>query len=118
MKVKINCKHNDGGAWCKCQHVKRSLFGLGARMCLVFNNKLCKFQEEFPKPKAPPPPPKPNEPPYLEETVTHVERKYNPNYGVDRICKCGHPYYRHFDWMEDNYPVGCKYCDCYNFEEE
>lgn len=45
-------------------------------------------------------------------------RKYNPSYGDDRLCKCGHPYYRHFDSYDDNAPVGCKYCDCHTFEEK
>lgn len=56
------------------------------------------------------------EPAYLEETVITVIRKYNPKYGDDRLCRCGHTYYRHFDtydYMED---VGCKYCECNNFE--
>lgn len=56
------------------------------------------------------------EPPYLEKIV--IERHYNPAYGDDRICKCGHRYYRHFDGYEDNYHCGCKYCGCYNFEED
>ncbi len=55
--------------------------------------------------------------PYLEETETTIVRKYNPDYGMDRVCNCGHPYYRHFDSYESNDPVGCKYCDCYTFEE-
>lgn len=56
--------------------------------------------------------------PYIIKEVVEKVYMYNPNYGDDRICKCGHPYYRHFDWMEDNYPVGCKYCQCYIFEEK
>ncbi len=55
--------------------------------------------------------------PYIELTVTTVERKYNPNYGDDRKCKCGHTYYRHFDSYEEMYPCGCKYCGCFTFEE-
>lgn len=55
--------------------------------------------------------------PYIEETVTTVYRRYNPNYGMDRNCVCGHPYYRHFDSYEDMAPVGCKYCDCRDFVE-
>jgi len=45
--------------------------------------------------------------------------KYDPKYGDSRVCKCGHPYYRHFDSYEDNAPVGCKYChgDCLTFRE-
>ncbi len=56
-----------------------------------------------------------NEPPYLitEQVVTVVTRQYNPNYGDDRVCLCGHPYYRHFDTYADMDPIGCKYCqDC------
>lgn len=56
--------------------------------------------------------------PYLEEVVTETVRKYNPKYGDDRVCKCGHKYERHFDAYEDMAPVGCKYCDCFAFEEE
>lgn len=54
--------------------------------------------------------------PYLTEI--RVEVKYNPKFGDDRICKCGHAYYRHFDTYEDMEPCGCKYCMCYRFEEK
>ncbi len=43
--------------------------------------------------------------------------RYNECYGDDRLCKCGHPYYRHFDSYEDMAPVGCKYCGCGEFKE-
>lgn len=56
--------------------------------------------------------------PYIEETVTTVVRRYNPHYGDDRVCECGHVYYRHFDPYEDMYPCGCKYCDCFTFKEK
>ena len=58
------------------------------------------------------------EAPYIitEEVVIH--RKYNPNYGDDRICECGHPYYRHFDTYDDMCPCGCKYCGCGVFKEK
>lgn len=56
--------------------------------------------------------------PYIRKIVTTEELLYNPNYGDDRICKCGHPYYRHFDTYEDMKAVGCKYCECYKFIEE
>lgn len=56
------------------------------------------------------------EQPYLEVMV--IEKKYNPKFGDDRICKCGHSYYRHFDSYDEMEVVGCKYCDCYYFEEE
>ena len=53
--------------------------------------------------------------PYLTQTETYPA--YNPAYGDERECKCGHPYYRHFDSYDDNCPVGCKYCECSTFEE-
>jgi hypothetical protein len=57
------------------------------------------------------------EKPYIEreEVVTH--REYNPKYGDDRFCECGHKYYRHFDSYENMAAVGCKYCQCYEFKE-
>ena len=57
-----------------------------------------------------------SENPYLEKIV--VVRRYNPNYGDDRICRCGHSYGRHFDPYEGMEPVGCKYCGCYEFVEQ
>lgn len=57
------------------------------------------------------------EPPYLVETQIITARLYNPKYGDDRVCTCGHAYYRHFDSYEDMYPVGCKYCSCDEFRE-
>lgn len=56
------------------------------------------------------------EPPYIEETVTTIIRKYNPKYGDDRMCICRHPYYRHFDTYDEMEPVGCKYCECCEFQ--
>lgn len=43
---------------------------------------------------------------------------YNGQYGDERICQCGHEYYRHFDTYENMYPVGCKYCECDEFKEQ
>lgn len=57
------------------------------------------------------------EKPYLEETKIIIIKKYNPNYGDNRICECGHPYYRHFDTYENMEAVGCKYCSCEEFKE-
>ena len=36
----------------------------------------------------------------------------------DLMCKCGHPYYRHFDSYEDMEFVVCKYCGCRDFKEK
>ena len=55
--------------------------------------------------------------PYIDEEVVTIVRKYNPKYGDDRICICGHPYYRHFDTYDSMLLVGCKYCGCYEFKE-
>jgi hypothetical protein len=55
--------------------------------------------------------------PYIEETEVIVHRKYNPNYGNDRLCNCGHVYYRHFDSYDNMANVGCKYCRCHDFKE-
>ncbi len=55
--------------------------------------------------------------PYLIETRTEQIRKYNPNYGDDRLCNCEHVYGRHFDGYDDMVAVGCKYCDCFDFVE-
>lgn len=56
--------------------------------------------------------------PYKETVieVIGVLKEYNPDYGDDRLCECGHPYYRHFDSYEGMAPVGCKYCGCDEFK--
>lgn len=55
--------------------------------------------------------------PYLHRIKVKVIKEYNSDYGDERICKCGHVYYRHFDSWEDMQACGCKYCSCYTFEE-
>lgn len=55
--------------------------------------------------------------PYIEEEVNYTVKKFNPKFGNERMCECGHTYERHFDWMEDNKFVGCKYCGCDDFVE-
>lgn len=42
-------------------------------------------------------------------------RVYDPTFGSDRLCRCGHPYYRHFDTYDEMAAVGCKYCECRRF---
>jgi len=54
---------------------------------------------------------------YCRELIDDCNTKYNPNFGDDKLCECGHPYYRHFDTYEDMDPVGCKYCECFTFDE-
>lgn len=60
------------------------------------------------------------EKPYIieEKLIKETIHKYNPAYGDNRICKCGHPYYRHFDTYEDMEACGCKYCACDSFVEK
>lgn len=56
--------------------------------------------------------------PYKETVieVIGVLKEYNPDFGDDRLCECGHTYYRHFDSYEGMAPVGCKYCGCREFK--
>jgi len=54
---------------------------------------------------------------YLIETRTTRLKKYNPKFGDDRRCECGHPYYRHFDWGDEDSGCSCKYCGCNDFLE-
>ena len=59
MIFNINCKYNNKGAWCKHNLIKRNLFGV--RCCILYpplNENICKYQEKYSKPKAPPPPPR------------------------------------------------------------
>jgi hypothetical protein len=57
------------------------------------------------------------EKPYIITKKVVTDRHYNPNYGDNRICTCGHPYYRHFDTYDEMFPCGCKYCSCGTFKE-
>ncbi len=54
---------------------------------------------------------------YCKDIIEECSRRYNPRYGDDKVCTCGHEYYRHFDTYEDMYPCGCKYCACNTFED-
>lgn len=56
--------------------------------------------------------------PYIIKERIVVDMAYNPEYGDNRICTCGHPYHRHFDSYEDMEPCGCKYCSCDEFVEK
>lgn len=51
----------------------------------------------------------------------YINNLYNKTYWDNRLCKCWHEYYRHFDTYDDMYSVWCKYCwygwDCNWFEE-
>ena len=53
MVHSVNCKANDQGAWCKDRRIKRSIWGIGARVCLVFEGKACPYQDKYPRPPVP-----------------------------------------------------------------
>lgn len=59
MGIKINCTHNDQGAWCTNKKIKKSFFGIGARCCIEFpySSTKCALKKSSPKPPPPPPPP-------------------------------------------------------------
>ena len=40
---------------------------------------------------------------------------YDDKFGNDRVCKCEHSYYRHFDSYDNMRAIGCKYCQCGTF---
>ena len=55
--------------------------------------------------------------PYIITRRIVEELKYNPKYGDDRECVCGHPYWKHFHYDDMN-PIQCKYCSCNKFQEK
>jgi len=58
--------------------------------------------------------------PYITKSISRRVRLYNPHFGDEKLCKCGHEYGKHFDWMEDEDERGvdCKHCDCCDFVSE
>lgn len=42
---------------------------------------------------------------------------YDKDFGDNKLCSCGHTYYRHFDTYDKMAPIGCKYCGCRAFGE-
>ena len=56
------------------------------------------------------------EKPYLIKRIVIKKKVFNPKFGDEKECKCGHTYYRHFDTFDDMAAIGCKYCQCYKFK--
>lgn len=56
MILKINCIYNDDNAWCTNKNIKRSIFGIGARVCLEHNNKKCEYKDIGKRPRVKPAP--------------------------------------------------------------
>jgi hypothetical protein len=48
MMQNPNCIYNNQQAWCKNKNIKRSLWGLGARVCRLVENEPCSFQIQHP----------------------------------------------------------------------
>jgi hypothetical protein len=44
------------------------------------------------------------------------EKIWNPHYNQQAMCTCGHRYERHFDSYDNMSNVGCKYCECTEFQ--
>lgn len=53
---------------------------------------------------------------FLLELQTVQVLKYNPEYGDEEPCECGHPYKTHFDSTGLHIP--CYHCDCEGFVED
>ena len=46
---------------------------------------------------------------------------YDPSYGDERMCECGHAYHWHFNVERGYIPWGCFFshnCDCEEFKEK
>ena len=52
---------------------------------------------------------------YIVTFSVNIHHEYNPHFGDDKECQCGHSYYRHFDSYEGMDACGCKYCGCRHF---
>lgn len=50
MRIKINCKMNDRGVWCKDKRTPRSFFGLGARICCETKGIECFYKQTSKRP--------------------------------------------------------------------
>lgn len=75
--INVNCTYNDRGAWCTNKNIKRSLLGLGARCCKVFNGGECTHICN--NKRVPPPPPAP-EPPQARVIIENGRPPVPPEY--------------------------------------
>jgi len=57
MFLKINCKYSKDVAYCTNNKIKKSLFGMGARCCVEYHDKVCSIKEVKTIKGSPPPSP-------------------------------------------------------------
>jgi hypothetical protein len=53
----------------------------------------------------------------IYELEQGIARVWDENHDQDAMCTCNHIYHRHFDGYDDMRAVGCKYCECWVFNE-
>lgn len=49
MILKIRCKYNNLGSWCKCDQVKRKWYHIGGKPCIEYgdNQVNCIYKEPY-----------------------------------------------------------------------
>jgi len=50
----VNCIFNDDDAYCNNKNIKKSLWGIGARICKEFGDEECNWKIEYPRPQIAP----------------------------------------------------------------
>ncbi len=54
MQVNVNCQYNNDRYRCKNERVRRSLFGLGPRICIDYPREQgCQYRIEYQRPDPP-----------------------------------------------------------------
>jgi len=46
MNIKVNCKYSECNVWCTNKNIKRSILGLGTRLCILNDTNNCEYQEQ------------------------------------------------------------------------
>lgn len=54
-----------------------------------------------------------NDTSYVPAEEDAIAEQYDEQFGDNKLCLCGHPYYRHFDTYDNMSAIGCKYCTHY-----
>ena len=110
MGINVNCRHNDHGAWCKNLNIKRSLFGVGARRCVLYPylSGNCQYQERYPKPNISPRPQKTKTNPYeyackewLRGCSCSIDFKTLKN-NPETCDECTESFHKYIKYLEHN----------------